>query len=260
MIQDAIEDMGSAKFWRRFINRVTQPYKPLDDILFAVSDEEPEWIMNKMATRFPGARLDYHNAVSGGDGTPDITVLGKYDVVLAWSWDDWENATGMGNNLQSFINSYRRGVVLLSRSFDDNTDRELEGGIMSDGYSPFSPTVDDNVIYQDRVVYYYPGSLLVFGLGSNILTLEDTYRNQVTLQGEGVSAAVIWDDTPVSFTNTDNDVQLTGGLAYDTVRDSLFACDAHIDGGGGGNAEKLHGETSAFDHNITAKKAPKETD
>ena len=230
-ITDAITDDGSAEFWRRLINKTGHPYKPLDDVLFAVADEDPTWLEGLLTAsgRFPDTDFEYHEARSGGT-TPNNVTLSQHDVILTWSWDDYFEQSSIGNNLETYVDDWGRGVVVMGRAFDYGTGRELLGGLTTDAnYLPFDPVAETNVQYIDDLNAATMSHKFFFGktLGE-LQTIEDYYRANVALTSGACDTIALWDNDPVAlWADTTELYQYVGGLTYNSGY--LYGCDKDID-------------------------------
>ena len=229
-LSDAVTGSGSRKFWTRLINKAGHPYKPLDDVLFAVADDEPTWIEGLLAAteRFPGTDFEYHDARSAGT-TPNTATLSQHDVVLAWSWDVFKSQASMGNNLKAYVDDWGRGVIVLGRAFDYGTGRELLGGLTSDAdYLPFNPIAEENVQFIDHL--NSAGLFHKFFLGKSlgeIQSIEDRFRANVELTSGAAGGVSSWDNDPVALcADTTELYQYVGGLAYNSGY--LYGCDQDI--------------------------------
>ncbi len=230
-LTDAITADGSAEFWRRLINKVAHPYKPLDDVLFAVADDEPTWLDSLLsaADHFPDTDFEYYESRTGAT-TPNNVTLGQHDVILTWSWDPYHDQSSIGNNLKTYVDDYGRGVVVMGRAFDDGTTREILGTLASNAsYLPFNPIAETNVQYIDYLnaatmthKFFFDKTL------GELQTIEDYYRANVELTSGACDTISIWDNDPVAlWADTTELYQYVGGLAYNSGY--LYGCDQDID-------------------------------
>jgi hypothetical protein len=162
----------------------------------------------------PGVtQVDQFDAFSG---TPTLSQLEDYKVVVPFSNNGWFDANAMGDVLADYLDA---GGVVVGTTFnwDNRGPWLLQGRYMNGGYTPFDPTSG---------TAFSNASLGSFNAGHPIMqgitTLNAFYRNTVTL-ASGADLVASWDDGNLLIAAKGRTVAINAYLGYLNAWSGQFA-------------------------------------
>ena len=121
-------------------------------------------------------------------GTPTLSQLEQYDVILTWTNSSHNNRIALGNVLADYVDG-GGSVVIMTFSFLNTTSAGLGGRITSGGYSPFASASLGN-----HYSYATLGSIdASHPIMQGVTAAQDYYRDYVTLTG-GSELVASWSD------------------------------------------------------------------
>jgi hypothetical protein len=163
------------------------------DILFLNSDNGATYTKTQLEKYWDINGIEYYDA---SRATPSLSYLQRYDAVLVWSNNHFNDSVLLGNRLADYIDL---GGAVVMTQFCFGSGWSMSGRLM-DSYSPFAPGA---VRYATHTLgVHQPGHFLF----NDVSNLSDYFTSAVTMQNGGVSVGS-WDDsTPCVAYNPTNHI------------------------------------------------------
>ncbi len=151
------------------------------EVLFLMADGGATYTKRRLEEYWDIHGVDYYNARYA---SPTLAFLQRYDAVVVWSNNSFDDPVVLGNRLADYIDL---GGSVVIANFCFGSGWEMGGRLMS-SYSPFG---SGPIRFEDRTLgVHNPGHFLMNG----VTTATDYFTCAVTVQNGGVSIAS-WDDS-----------------------------------------------------------------
>ncbi len=174
-------------------------------LLLHADDGNGEPIRSQLLAFGDIATVDLYDARSG---TPDLSYLQNYDVVLTWSNYVYADPTGIGNVLADYVDAGGRVINLM---FSMGTHGwQMGGRFMSEGYTAINGT---SIIYGTSCLGSYDPSHPIMQGVTNVC---DLYRLSGTYLTPGSTAVAYWQDGQIFVAAKDDRtvVSIAGYVGY----------------------------------------------
>ncbi len=155
------------------------------DVLLVGADYSAD-SLTSILTGFPDiGAVNFFNAA---DGTPTLAELQQYDVAIVWSNAYYYDKVALGNVLADYVDCGGKVIIQVGSWY--GPDFDLQGRIITDGYSPFVQDGDNPNHYSTAYLGWYDEFHPIM---TGVNTMSDELRDSVVLTSEAELVAE-WDD------------------------------------------------------------------
>ncbi|WP_255336446.1 Ig-like domain-containing protein, partial [Methanosarcina sp. KYL-1] len=142
--------------------------------------------LTSILTGFPD--IGNVNSFNTAYGTPTLAELQQYDVAIVWSNYQYNDKVALGDVLADYVDS--GGYVIIQVFSWYGPSWNLQGRIISEGYSPFVQDGDNSNHYSTASLGPYDASHPIM---KGVNSMSDYYRDSVVLT-TGAELVAEWDD------------------------------------------------------------------
>ena len=181
-------------------------------ITYADNGNEPEMIRNALLAEPGVTAVDLFD---GSNGTPTLTRLLGYKIVMAFGGSGWLHPAEVGDVLADYMDA--GGVVVATTFVWDIQTAELRGRYMTGGYTPFNTTNAEAFSWATLGTYDADHSVM-----AGVTMLSAFGRNDLTLTS-GADLIASWSDGVLAIATKNRTVGINAYLGYTNEWSGQFA-------------------------------------